>query len=714
MTVTRLFVQPRLAMLLVVAVIVALSAALRDCAAMEPQAAYQLRLDEGHPWRPPFGLDRIGRPIAAVVEITTRPKAGIYILEAFSQRMPVARQTVRFAASPPYSARVELGGVATVDELVLSAAEGESAATAVVARQAVRVAEFEAAAFARPDSTVNPVDLGTILVPAGWLLLGPGQAATLEVAALCRTRDLHAAKLTVSFESAPAAATVRTLSLQASVNARLSVKVPVTPPAGEFDRLVVVIDDGSGALLWRQSISVMLVRHPPPSSRFGATYERLRYDAPVSVREPGTGKYSTMAYDTAWAPELRDVVVRLPNGGRFVFWRGSSYIPFWAGNHNTGACYEWAEIISQPKGAVDCVEPLMDKQLRYGRVAIVESTSARVHVRWTYQSTDFDYKVWGDLVVEDYFFYPDGFGTRVVNLKSDPKNDYELSEFIILSAQGSFPFEVLPDDPVDALYLDGRARRFRFPNPTADDPSASDRDNGKVPVLFRLRFGKDERLSAVYFNPGENRLPGVIFAPFFDAGQMVTPCYWGSHWPLARGNSTGQTIDDRIALTPTHNSVMSWAGRRPTPLATSERVTLDTLGRSRLMIERRWAWLIGASDASDPRLVAWAKSFSTPPSLDLRGAQGDSAGYLIERRAFRLEPQASDIQIMIKPTVPCVNPVFEFTRKIAGDLRLTLASRPLAEERYAWDGQTLWVDATIEAPTELRLMFGTSVPGRLP
>ena len=43
----------------------------------------------------------------------------------------------------------------------------------------------------------------------------------------------------------------------------------------------------------------------------------------------------------------------------------------------------------------------MDKELRYGRVRIVESTPARVHVRWSYQSCDFQYKVWGDSAVED-------------------------------------------------------------------------------------------------------------------------------------------------------------------------------------------------------------------------------------------------------------------------------------------------------------------------
>ena len=262
---------------------------------------------------------------------------------------------------------------------------------------------------------------------------------------------------------------------------RLGLKLPPAPPTGERDFLAIILDDGAGNVLWRKEIPVMLVHNPPPRPRFGATYERLRYDAPISVREPGTGKFSGMTYADAWKPELRDVVVWLPNQTRFVFWRGSSYIPFWAGPHNTGACYEWAEIISQPQGAVDCVEPLMDKELRYSRVEIVESTRARVHVRWSYQSTDFHYKVWGDAAVEDYYFYPDGFGTRVVSLASDPKNDYELSEFIILSPQGAYPFDVLPDNPVDALYMDGRKRVFRFPT--------RHKDIARVTVTTATSFG---------------------------------------------------------------------------------------------------------------------------------------------------------------------------------------------------------------------------------
>ena len=108
----------------------------------------------------------------------------------------------------------------------------------------------------------------------------------------------------------------------------------------------------------------MIVTKPPKWPEFGATLTKLRYDAPISVRDPKTGALSSMNYDTAWPAHLEDVVVSLPGGSRYVFWRGSCYIPFWAGKHNTGMSYEWAETTPPPDGFTDSVEPLMDKELR--------------------------------------------------------------------------------------------------------------------------------------------------------------------------------------------------------------------------------------------------------------------------------------------------------------------------------------------------------------
>jgi hypothetical protein len=672
---------------------------------------FQIRLDPGHPWRPPFGLERVGRPISVVVQVEQRPAETGHVLTALSRGKEVGRHDVRFPTTPPYSVRVAIKDDA--DELILSSPSRGGAKPVELARMTVQMPEFEADAIARPDGIVNPVDLGTILVPSGWLLLGPGQSSTLDLAAIVRRRDLPRAELKAWFESEPGRVARASVSLPAGTRVRQRLKLPGAPSSRERDVLSVMLEDGKGQQLWRKKIPVMIVANPPTRPRFGATYERLRYDAPISVRDPKTGAFSSMPYEGAWAPELKDVVVWLPNGARFVFWRGSSYIPFWAGRHNTGACYEWAEIISQPAGAVDCVEPLMDKELRYSRVEIVESTAARVHVRWSYQSTDFEYKVWGDAAVEDYYFYPDGFGTRVVNLKADPRNDYELNEFIILTPMGAYPLEVLPEDPVDVLFLDGRKHSYRFPNSVGN--AAKTTGPGGVPSIYRLRLHEDEKLAAISFNPNLTVLPPVVFGPFFDRGEMVTPCYWGSHWPLARGNSTGRTIDDRIALTPTHNSVMSWAGSRPAPIRTENLNTLDTLGRSRPMTLRTWAWLIGMSDAADRALLDRARSFATPPSIaSLRGTRLEFDAYVPERRAIRLVVEGRDVAITIEPGPPCVNPVFELDRAPEGSIRVMLGGQSLDPRRFAWDGRTLWLDAIIEKSTELRVAFGAADSRRVP
>lgn len=113
----------------------------------------------------------------------------------------------------------------------------------------------------------------------------------------------------------------------------------------------------------------MLLHRPPQLPEFGAVETKLRYDAPISVLG-SDGKCASMRYADAWEHKLQDIVIAMPNGSRFVFWRGSSNIPFWAGRHSAGLCYGWAKRAfgkDRPPEAVDCIEPLMDKELRYSR-----------------------------------------------------------------------------------------------------------------------------------------------------------------------------------------------------------------------------------------------------------------------------------------------------------------------------------------------------------
>jgi hypothetical protein len=465
----------------------------------------------------------------------------------------------------------------------------------------------------------------------------------------------------------------------------------------------VAIVDGAGGELWRKTIPVMLVPDAPQWPSFGAVATKLRYDAPIPVNEG-----LSIGCAEGWDPELQDVVVTFPNGARFVFWRGASYCPFWAGESNTGLCYEWAEILTGDHmvGRRDCVEPLQDKELRYGRVTIVESTPARVHVRWAYQSCDMDYRVWGEHATEDFYFYPDGFGTRVMTLTAHPGIEVETNEFIIFTPQSGYPFDCLPENLIDVLWAEGKAE-FRFPCFADEQQDAWARLATRpddVPALYRIRIGKSEPLAAVHYSPlgSAPDLPG--FAPFVDQGAVVTPMYWGHHWPLSRGYPTGYAISDRIHETPGHNS--SIHDGNPEPLRTEMLETPTDSGPEEALERRTWVWLIGMTDAGDDGLRQWAQSFSHPPEIRADGATPAAQPYAIERRALCLAVEDETVAVTIAPSEWCVNPVLEL-QGAPGRLRqVRQDGQSLTTDRYRWDGATLWLNARLDEPTTFELQFG--------
>ena len=165
----------------------------------------RMRVEPGHPWRPPFGLDRLGRPLDAVVEVPSGPMpAGEYVVVGYREGKEVSRQGVAFLPKrdePPHVGRVTLE--AWPSEVALWVKADPQARPVELARAAVKPPAFEAEAVALPEAALHPIDLGTILVPADWLLLAGGQKATVEVAALSRSNDMPGARVAAWYESAP-------------------------------------------------------------------------------------------------------------------------------------------------------------------------------------------------------------------------------------------------------------------------------------------------------------------------------------------------------------------------------------------------------------------------------------------------------------------------------------------------------------------------------
>jgi hypothetical protein len=688
------------------------------------QVTAQLSIDQGHPWRPPFGLDRIGSPaiIHVRVDSAKAPLRDYYVVaqrksgQSQRQSLALAQEPVRplyfktAQKQAPFFANAKLTFLP--DEVVLYARCKATERTEELARRNVVWPELEIDATARPDHLVNPVDLGAILVPHDQLLLARGQAVSISVAALSRAPHLSNARLRAWFDGDKPVEVAWPLSPGQRSTKELKV-VLRTESKRSLLRVSLMQEDRE---LWKKEIQTIVVGDVPRWPSFGAVETKLRYDAPISVRDESTGaRLPSIDYNTAWDSRFNDVVVFLPNGARFVFWRGSNYIPFWASRYNTGVCYQWAENLSQPvhhaDGTVDFPEPLYDRELRYARVQIVESTPSRVHVRWTYQSTDVNYNVWGDLATEDFYFYPDGFGTRSLTLLSAPGAAYQLSEFIVMTPQAAFPLDVLPSHIGDVLFLDGEKKPIVVPS-SAPQLQSKGRyliaDNPRrMPVAYRVFSHKEDRAAAIYFSPRDTTLPMAI-RPFYDQGEVVAPVYWGNHWPLGRGKITGWTVDEGIRDTPAHNSVAAWipeglfppneqvAGSgQPAPVFVEETRTIDARGYLRDMATRRWVWMIAMADVSDEALLNWTRSFSDPPSVEVSGARIDLPSYSPERRAVRLIAESSSINVKLKPVSYTINPVFEIEQAASRIERVTMDDKPLPAEAYAWDGATLWIQASI-------------------
>jgi hypothetical protein len=83
----------------------------------------------------------------------------------------------------------------------------------------------------------------------------------------------------------------------------------------------------------------------------------------------------------------------------------------------------------------------------------------------------------------------------------------------------------------------------------------------------------------------------------------------------------------------------------------------------------------------------------------------EAESYVPERRAIRLVVEEPEVAVEIKPAAACVNPVFELVAAPRTLTQVELGGRRLDAKEYAWDGRTLWIDATVRQDTQMRLVF---------
>lgn len=366
-------------------------------------------------------------------------------------------------------------------------------------------------------------------------------------------------------------------------------------------------------------------------AQFGAYYIKLVY---------------TPEWDEKWpVSDVTDVVVRFDTQEpRFVFWRGTSYIPCWATYNGAWFTNEFFERRGGAvSGTTSMVEPMSDKQCRYSNVRIIENTDARVVIHWRYAPVDLDYTQafvdpeshWGDWADEYYYIYPDAVGVRKATLHTSALNEWiECQESIVINQPGTIPEDNLNLDAISLYNLKGEKKIY-----TWTEKGSPGLVNPPEKVCIQKINFKSE------FKPFTVVQPENVTIQSYGGSTPGSHFNFFDHWPVSQTKS--DTRAARSSEKPSHTSLsqIKWPA------------FIEDKG------SRTWIMLNGMINADDNKLVSLAKSWINPAGLKILSKNYIFNGYDPSQRAYLLSFTGSDnepleIELSAGEESPVVNPAF--------------------------------------------------------
>lgn len=379
---------------------------------------------------------------------------------------------------------------------------------------------------------------------------------------------------------------------------------------------------------------------PEGPGPFGAVYARLEYSP---------------AWDTPWrVGDHPDVVVRFDDGGhRFVFWRGTSYIPCWVTDKGVWYTNEFVERRGRDSPNTEgCVEPMSDKQCRFSHVRIIESSDARVVVHWRYAPVDVHYEHpfiepetgWGDWVDEYYTIYPNAVGVRLLTLHTTQPDAWtEFHESIVLNQPGTMPEDNIELGALSVCNMKGEGRTYVW-----NENGAPEFDGPEDCHIVRVNLKGTLKPFAFIAPPGKR---GRVITPY--KGHAEGSCFnWWDHWPVSQDANDTRVTQSKA--NPSHTSLchIAHGTRGPwKPIArTSDSVT-------KVMVH-------GMTDKPVEGLIPLARSWVSPPEMKVSGGHYVCEGYDETQMAFVLastkpgRPESLSMEIAASKGAPLVDPVF--------------------------------------------------------
>jgi hypothetical protein len=400
---------------------------------------------------------------------------------------------------------------------------------------------------------------------------------------------------------------------------------------------------------------------PPGPERFGAVYATLRYqDTWDNLRRMGPDS---------------DVVVRFDQSPiRLVFWQGTNYIPAWVTENDKWYTNEfvetWGEDACSP--GWDC-EPMSDKQSRYSRVSILESSDARAVVHWRYADAEVEQSRgafpdpdtgWFHWIDEYWTVYPDGIAVRKQVLhEGNASLPHEWQETIVLHQPGMRPEDDINWDALTLENMQGEIKTYTWRpkttgefSPATGPPGVSGPDHPNIQIVNLKSDWKPFQITT-----GQNASADIYGS---EDTYFAFECW--NHWPVAQIASS-----DRPCITSdraSHSSLshLYW-----------KMYSRDGNGETKIMMD-------GLTTRGAADLLPLAKSWIAPPAIEVTGTGYQSRGYDPTQRAWVVtkagDTSAGPLQITFAASEasPLFDPAVVVTNWGEGDAQLRVDGKPVA------------------------------------
>lgn len=371
-------------------------------------------------------------------------------------------------------------------------------------------------------------------------------------------------------------------------------------------------------------------------------------------------------WDAPWAVgDHADVVVQFDESDcKFVFWRGTSYIPSWVSENgihfNNGFNEGWNEHGS--------CEPMSDKKTKYSTVKIVESNEARVVVKWRYALVDVTGKFafedpetgWGDWTNETYYIYPDMTAVREDKLLSNaPHAAHEWQESMMVLSPGQDPEDVLEYAALTVANIEGDSKTYSWENQTPpgwpEEPKNINTQLVNTKANYKPFSGiRPQDIQGMDIYAGEVRREVSVFP-------------WWNHWPVAPRPTDGRYANfaDRAA----HSSLSHWFW---------DAYKSDDRSMTKIM-------LCGLTNKDINEIIKLNRSWSSPAEIEV--APDIPAEYRPEEKAYNLKAgeEISGISMTLKGSEdsPVVNPAFVIEDWGQEDIELKIDDQVMQKNKDA-------------------------------